>query len=76
MEFKTVTGNINRIEEHFRSSRKKAAAVFFKIDSPLSKAEVFKKVQWLSFQQRYQKGLIIAYFTQTAELHDWDITEL
>jgi hypothetical protein len=76
MEFKTISGSINQIEHRFKESMKKAEGVFFKIDAGLSKAEVFRKIRLVSFQKQYRKGVIIAYFTKTAELHYWDIAEL
>ncbi|MDR3343372.1 MAG: hypothetical protein LBT14_11420 [Treponema sp.] len=55
MKFKTITGSIHQVEHRFKESTKKAERVFFKIDAPLSKAEVFKKVQWISFQKNFRK---------------------
>lgn len=69
MEFKTISGSIHQVEERFKESRKKAEGVFFKIDAALSKAEVFRKIRWISFQKQYRKGIVIVYFTESGELH-------
>jgi hypothetical protein len=76
IEFKTVTGNRNRIEEHFRSSRKKADTVFFKINSLLSKDEVIKKLEGTIIQGDYHGGRIIVYFTETGKLYYWNVDDL
>jgi hypothetical protein len=76
MEFKTISGSIYQVEHRFKESMKKAEGVFLKIDSPLSHTEVFRQIKLVCFQKNYQKGIIIVYFTNTADLHYWDIAEL
>jgi methionine salvage enolase-phosphatase E1 len=76
VEFKTITGKVRQIEEHFKESRKKANIVFFKIDSPLSKEAVIKKLEGVILQKGYHGGQVIAYFSETAQLYYWDIDDL
>jgi hypothetical protein len=76
MEFKTITGNIRQIEERFKESMKKAESVFLKIDSGLSRHEVSRKLAGIIAQKGYRGGLVIVYFTRTAELFRWNIDDL
>jgi hypothetical protein len=76
MEFKTITGGINQIGHRFRESRKKADHVFFKIDSLLSKEEVIKTLEGVILQKDWHDGQIVAYFTETARLYFWNVSDL
>ena len=71
-EFKTVTGNINRIEEHYRSSRMKAERIFFKIDSDLSPEAVLSKIIDRVRKGKREGGHIIAHFTHTGKTYFWE----
>jgi hypothetical protein len=72
MEFKTITGNIDRIEEHYKEARSKAGRIFFKIDSHLSQEAVLGRIIDRVKKERYTKGLVIAYFTHTGRLYFWE----
>ena len=76
MEFKTITGGIRQIEEHFRKSRLKAENVYFKIDSALTRREVARKLSGVIKEKGYQSGIIIAYFTDIQSLVYWNVTDL
>jgi hypothetical protein len=72
MEFKTVTGKVDRVEEHYRKSRKKSSRIFFKIDSDLSQEAVLRKLIDRIRKGIYSGGLIIAYFTHTGKTYFWE----
>jgi hypothetical protein len=76
MEFKTVTGKVERIGEHYRKAREKADSVFFKIDGATTLDEVRQKLAHIIDIKRYTNGLIIAYFTETGHLQFWDRNDL
>jgi hypothetical protein len=76
MEFKTITGNVREIERRFKESREKADRVFFKIDAPLTHHEVTRKLSGIITRKAYCGGVIIAYFTETAELCYWNVDDL
>lgn len=76
MEFKTITGGIRQIEERFKESRLKADRVFLKIDAPLTKEAVIKKLESVILQKLYDTGQVIAYFTDTQKLYFWNIADL
>ncbi|MDR3289508.1 MAG: hypothetical protein LBT22_08785 [Peptococcaceae bacterium] len=54
----------------------KADSVFLKIDSGLSRREVSRKLAGIIAQKGYCGGLVIVYFTRTAELFRWNIDDL
>jgi hypothetical protein len=72
MEFKTITGNIGRIEEHYLAARAKARRVFFKIDSDLSRKDVLSRLIACIRKGNYTKGHIIAYFSHTGKIYLWE----
>jgi uncharacterized protein YoxC len=53
VEFKTISGSVRQIEDHFKKARRQAENVFFKIDSSLSKEEVLKKLEGTIIQKGY-----------------------
>jgi hypothetical protein len=75
-EFKTVTGKVERIGEHYREAREKAKHVFFKIDGAITLDEVRQKLAHIIDIKHYANGLIIAYFTETGHLQFWDVNDL
>lgn len=76
MEFKTITGSDKQVEVRFKESRKKAQAVFFKIDGPLSKSTVLERLTQTTVKKKYRSGHVLIYFTKTKELYYWDIAWL
>jgi hypothetical protein len=72
MEFKTITGNADRVEDHYRSSRKKADRIFFKINSDLSPESVLRKLIDRIRKGNHSGGLIIAHFTHTNKTYFWE----
>jgi hypothetical protein len=76
MEFKTITGKVDRIGEYFEDSRKKADHIFYKIDSFLSKEAVMKHLEGIILKKGYSGGQVIAYFTETSKLYYWDVDDL
>jgi hypothetical protein len=76
MEFKTVTGKVERIGEHYREAREKAEHVFFKIDGVMTLDEVRQTLAHIIAIKGYTNGLIIAYFTETGHLQFWDVNDL
>jgi hypothetical protein len=76
MEFKTIIGSIRQIGERYKDARAKADHIFLKIDSPLVRHEVQHKLSGYIRQKNYRGGIILAYFTETAELYQWSEEEL
>jgi hypothetical protein len=76
MEFKTITGKVERIGEYFEDSRKKASHVFYKIDCSLSKEAVMKHLEGIILKRDYHGGQVIAYFAETSKLYYWDVDDL
>jgi hypothetical protein len=76
MEFKTISGSVRQIEKHFKESREKADRVFFKIDSPLTRHAVARKLVGLITAKSYSGGLVMAYFSESSELYYWDVDSL
>jgi hypothetical protein len=72
MEFKTITGNVDRVEEHYRKARKKASRIFFKIDSDLSPESVLRKLIDRIRRGNHAGGHIIAHFTRTGKTYFWE----
>jgi hypothetical protein len=60
------------VEEHYRKSRKKAARIFFKIDSDLSQEAVLRKLIDRIRKGNNTGGLIIAHFTCTGKTYFWE----
>jgi len=76
MEFKTVTGSIRQVEERYKEARAKTENIFLKIDAPLSRHEVTRKLSGYIRRKGYKGGVILAYFTQSGEFHQWTEIEL
>ena len=76
MEFKTVTGSIRQVEERYKEARVKTENIYLKIDSPLSRHEVTRKLSGYIQRKGYKGGIILAYFSQSDEFHQWTETEL
>jgi hypothetical protein len=76
MEFKTITGKVERIGEYFEDSRKKADHIFYKIDCSLSKEAVMKHLEGIILKRGYCGGQVIAYFVETSKLYYWDVDDL
>jgi hypothetical protein len=76
MEFKTITGSIRQVEERYKEARVKAVYVFIKIDAPLSRHEVTRKLSGYIKRKGYSGGIILAYFTQSGEFNQWTESEL
>jgi hypothetical protein len=60
----------------FYRRRAKAAYVFIKIDSPLSRHDVTRKLSGYIKRKGYSGGVILAYFTQSGEFNQWTEAEL
>jgi hypothetical protein len=76
MEFKTVTGNIRKIAENFKAAREKAENVFLKIDAPLSRHAVTRRLSGVIRSKGYTFGVIWTYFTNTGEMNYWAVDDL
>jgi len=76
MEFKTVTGGIRQVEERYKEARAKTKNIFLKIDALLSRHEVTRKLSGYIQRKSYTGGIILAYFAQSGELHQWTEDEL
>jgi hypothetical protein len=76
MEFKTITGSIRQIEERYKEARAKTAYVFLKIDAPLARHDVTRKLSGYIERKGYSGGVILAYFTQSGEFYQWSEAEL
>ena len=56
-EFKTIEGNINRVAEHFRHSRKQCDNVFIRISNPnITKDEAVNKIHGVLNSTDYTRG--------------------
>jgi hypothetical protein len=75
MEFKTVTGSIEKVEKRFKGAREKTENVFLKIDSDLTTEEVLSKLKWICYRNQYKTGALIVYFTSVREFHYIDIAD-
>jgi len=79
-EFKTITGTLDRVEGHFRNSRKQCENVFLKIDNAcLSKSDVTQKIINVMRDPKYTggtKGDLILYISQTRKTYFMKINEL
>jgi hypothetical protein len=79
-EFKTITGNIDRIESNFRASRKQGENVFLKIDNAnISKKEVIQKIINIMRDPKYTggtKGNLILYISQSGKTYFMKIKDL
>ena len=76
MEFKTVTGSIRQVEERYKEARAKTKNIFLKIDAPLSRHEVTRKLSGYIQRKGYTGGIILIHFTQSGEFHQWTEAEL
>jgi hypothetical protein len=76
MEFKTITGSIRQVEERYKEAREKAEYIFLKIDAPLSRHDVTRKLSGYIKRKGYSGGIILAFFTQSAEFYQWSEAEL
>ena len=71
MEFKTITGGAERIQDHYREARKKADRIFFRINSDISTKAVLKNLIERVRNSGYTGGLIMAYFAYKDKLYYW-----
>jgi hypothetical protein len=76
MEFKTVTGNIRKIAGNFKAAKEKAENVFLKIDAPLTRHAVTRRLSGLIRLKGYTSGVIWAYFTNIGEMNYWSVNDL
>jgi hypothetical protein len=76
MEFKTITGSIRQIEERYKEARKKSKRIFIKIDAPLSRHDVSRKLSGYIQRKGYKGGIIFVYFSESGEFYQWTETEL
>jgi hypothetical protein len=76
MEFKTITGGIRQVEERYKEARAKTTSVFIKIDAPLTRHDITRKLSGYINRKGYSGGTILAYFTQSGEFHQWSEEEL
>lgn len=76
MEFKTITGNIRKIGENYKAAMEKAENVFLKIDAPLTRHAVTRRLSGVIRVKGYPSGVIWAYFTNTGEMNYWTVDDL
>jgi hypothetical protein len=76
MEFKTITGSVRQVEERYKEARAKTDSVFLKIDAPLTRHEVTRKLSGYIERKGYSGGTILVYFTQSGEFYQWQESEL
>lgn len=76
MEFKNITGNIRKVGENFKSARLKVENVFLKIDAPLTRHIVTRRLSGVIRNKGYVLGLIWIYFTNTGEINYWSVDDL
>jgi hypothetical protein len=76
MEFKTITGNIRKIGENYKSAREKAENVFLKIDAPLSRRPVTRRLSGVIRAKGYPSGMIWVYFTNSGGMYYWTPIEV
>ncbi|GHT94904.1 hypothetical protein FACS1894141_2510 [Spirochaetia bacterium] len=80
VEFKRITGGIDRVETRFRESRKQSENVFLNIDNPaLSRNDVQAKIRSALLDKYYTggtKGLAIVYIKQTQRLYYWALKDI
>jgi len=79
-EFKTITGHLDRIEAHFRDSRKQCENIFLKIDNILiSKNCVLSKIGRILHDKTYKGGVngyLILYLSQDDQTYFYKIDSL
>jgi hypothetical protein len=76
MEFKTITGKVRQVEQNLKTAREKAENVFLKIDSPLPRREVTRKLSGVIRAKGYTSGLLWVYFSETREINYWTVEDL
>ena len=76
MEFKTITGSTRQVEVRYKEARAKATYIFMKIDAPLTRHEITRKLSGYINKKGYSGGFILAYFTQNGEFYQWSEEEL
>jgi hypothetical protein len=76
MEFKTISGSIRQVEERYKEARAKTDYVFLKIDAPITRHEVTRKLSGYIGRRGYSGGVILAYFTRSGEFYQWSEAEL
>jgi hypothetical protein len=76
MEFKTVTGNVRKIGENYKAARLKAENVFLKIDAPLPRRAVTRRLSGVIRAKGYTSGVIWVYFTNTGGFDYWKVDDL
>jgi len=79
-EFKTITGQLDRVEGHFRDSRIQCENVFLKIDNPhISKSEVISKIKGILNDKTYKggtNGYLLLYLLQDEQVYFFYIVDL
>jgi len=76
MEFKTITGSIRQVEERYKEARVKSEHIFIKIDAPLSRHDVSRKLSGYIQRKGYKGGVIFVYFSESGEFFKWTEKEL
>jgi hypothetical protein len=76
MEFKTITGSVRQVEERYKEARAKTDSVFLRIDAPLTRHEVTRKLSGYIERKGYSGGTVLVYFTQSGEFYQWRESEL
>jgi len=80
MEFKTVTGALNKVERHFRYSRKQGKNVFLKVDNPeLSRDMIQENIAKTLQDSSYTggtDGLVIVHITEAEKTYYWTLQDI
>jgi hypothetical protein len=67
---------LRQVEERYKEARVKTENIYLKIDAPLSRHEVTRKLSGYIQRKGYKGGVIFAYFSQSGEFYQWTETEL
>jgi hypothetical protein len=76
MEFKTITGNIRKIGENYKSARVKAENVFLRIIPDYTKEAVQRKLKGTIINKGYNGGLIVVHFNVSGKMYYWNVDDL
>jgi len=76
MEFKTITGSLRQVEVRYKEARAKALYIFMKIDAQITRHEFTRKLSGYIKRKGFTGGIIMAYFSQNDEFHEWTEEEL
>jgi len=76
MEFKTISGSLRQVEVRYREARKKAAYIFMKINSHLSRHDFTRKLSGYIKRKGFSGGVILAHFSCNNEFYQWTEEEL